>query len=78
MRELKDRPGRNLLLVCGPDLRSTLAEHRLIDRYRTLVAPVALGEGVPLFGTNREPVRLRLLDKSAFEGGVFMLDHAPA
>lgn len=78
VRELKDRPGRDLLLVCGPELRSTLAEHELIDRYRTLVAPVALGEGIPLFGTTREPVRLRLVGESAFEGGVVMLDHTPA
>lgn len=75
--KLKDRPGHDLLLICGPQLRSTLAEHGLIDRYRTLVAPVVLGEGVPLFGTTREPVRLRLTDSTVFEGGVVMLDHAP-
>ncbi|MEX1262342.1 MAG: dihydrofolate reductase family protein [Actinomycetota bacterium] len=76
--DLKDRPGGDLLLICGPDLRSTLAGHGLIDRYRSLVAPVALGEGVPLFSPLREPARLRLLDSSTFEGGVVMLDHTPA
>ena len=76
--ELKDRPGGDLLLICGPDLRSTLAGHGLIDRYRSLVAPVALGEGVPLFSPMDEPARLRLVDSSTFSGGVVMLDHEPA
>lgn len=77
VRALKERPGGDLLLICGPELRSSLAERGLIDRYRTLVAPVLLGEGVPLFRTMRDPVRLRLLDSSAFGGGVVMLEHEP-
>ena len=74
--ELKAQSGSDLLLICGPELRSTLAEHGLIDRYRTLAAPVVLGEGVPLFRKMREPVQLRFLGAHAFEGGVVMLDHA--
>jgi len=65
------------LLICGPELRSTLAEHDLINRYRTLAAPVVLGEGVPVFRKMLDPVRLRLLDSHTFEGGVVMLDHEP-
>ena len=76
--ELKGRPGGDLLLICGPELRSTLAGHGLIDRYRSLVAPVALGEGVPQFSPMGETARLRLVDSSTFGGGVVMLDHEPA
>lgn len=76
--QIKDQPGGDLLLICGPELRATLAEHGLIDRYRTLVAPVVIGEGVPLFGSRAEPVRLRLVDTTTFTGGVVMLDHAHA
>jgi dihydrofolate reductase len=75
---LKDRPGGDLLLVCGPALRSTLAELGLVDRYRSLVAPVALGGGVPLFDPLGDPVRLRLVGSEVFEGGVVRLDHEPA
>jgi dihydrofolate reductase len=76
--EVKDQPGRDLLLICGPALRTTLAGHGLIDRYRTLMAPVALGDGIPLLAPSREPVRLRLEDTRTFAGGVVMLDHVPA
>lgn len=76
--EIKDQPGRDLLLICGPELRATLTGHGLIDRYRTLVAPVALGDGIPLFASSRAPLRLRLEGTTTFGGGVVMLDHVPA
>lgn len=75
--ELKQQPGGDLLLICGPELRSTLAELGLIDRFQVLVAPVALGEGVPLFGKLAEPLRLRLEGSTTFGGGVVMLDYVP-
>jgi dihydrofolate reductase len=78
LTRLKERPGNDLLLICGPALRSTLAGLGLIDRFRTLVAPVALGEGVPLFAPVTEPVGLRLVASTQFSGGVAMLDHERA
>lgn len=78
LASLKDRPGTDLLLICGPALRSRLAELGVIDHYRTLVTPVALGEGIPLFAPTREPISLRLAESTMFSGGVVMLDHEPA
>lgn len=74
---LKEQPGRDLMLICGPELRSTLAAHALIDQYRSHVAPIVLGEGVPLFAPMTAHAPLRLLDSSAFSDGVVMLDHVP-
>jgi dihydrofolate reductase len=76
--DVKANAQRDLLLICGPELRSTLAEARLVDRFRTLVAPVALGDGVPLFAAGRDPLALRLVEQTRFTGGVVMLDHEPA
>jgi dihydrofolate reductase len=71
----KDRASRDLLLICGPTLRSTLADLGLIDRYLMFVAPVILSEGVPQFGPTKEPLRLRHTATRTFTGGVVMLDH---
>jgi dihydrofolate reductase len=71
----KERAQRDLLLICGPALRSTLADLGLIDRYQMFVAPVVLGEGVPQFGPTKEPLRLRHTATRTFTGGVVMLDH---
>jgi dihydrofolate reductase len=74
---LKEEPGRDLLLICGSELRSTLTRLRLIDLYRVLVAPVVLGKGVPQFEEAQELMRLRLAGTKVFEGGVVMLDYKP-
>jgi dihydrofolate reductase len=74
---LKEEPGRNLLLICGPELRLTLTRLGLIDRYRVLVAPVVLGKGVPQFEEAQDLIRLRLADTKVFDGGVVMLDYEP-
>jgi dihydrofolate reductase len=77
IENLKRQPGRDLLMVCGPELRSTLTRSGLVDRHRILVAPVVLGKGVPLFGDVDEPLRLRLAETKVFGGGVVMLDLEP-
>src|SRR5919109_4052141 len=77
IEDLKERSGGDLILVCGPELRSTLTRHGLVDRHRVLVAPVVLGNGLPLFGDQNEPFRLQLVGTQVFGGGVVMLDYEP-
>ena len=41
----------------------------LIDEYRLLIHPVALGNGLALFGALSKPVDLELLSATPFGGG---------
>jgi dihydrofolate reductase len=75
---LKREPGRDLLLICGPELRSTLARDDLVDLHRVLVAPVALGAGRRLFDPLEEPLGLRLVRARRFGARVEMLDYEPS
>jgi dihydrofolate reductase len=77
IEDLKRQPGGNLLLVCGPELRSTLTRHGLVDLHRVLVSPVVLGGGQPLFGGPNEPLRFQLVGTKVFDGGVVLLDYEP-
>jgi dihydrofolate reductase len=72
---LKRQPGKDLLLICGAELRATLTQHDLIDRHRVLVAPVVLGAGQPLFGEIEDVLRLRLVETKVFSGGVVLHDY---
>jgi dihydrofolate reductase len=77
IEDLKGQPGGDLLLICGPELRSTLTRHGLVDLHRILVVPVVLEHGVPLFGDLDGQLRLRLVGTRVFGGGVVMLDYEP-
>ena len=72
---IKEQPGRDLLLICGPELRTALTRAGLVDRHRVLVAPVVLGGGVPLFADVETPLPLRHTATREFGGGVVMLDY---
>jgi dihydrofolate reductase len=78
IEDLKRQPGRDLLLISGPELRSALARPGLIDFYRILVVPVVLGQGVPMFGDLEDRLRLRLVGTpKVFEEQVVLLDYEP-
>ena len=57
------------MLGCGADLFATLAEAGLIDDFRFLIAPTAMGQGTPLFASLQAPLRLRPVGSRAFSTG---------
>ena len=72
---LKAEDGGPLLLHGGASFARALAGLGLIDEYRLYVHPVALGDGLPLFG---ERVRLKLVDSRTFATGVVASRLVPA
>ena len=76
--KLKQQPGRDLLLICGPELLSTLVELELVDKFLLLVRPLVLGRGKAIFGDIPKELRLRLVSSSVFESGVVMHHYEPA
>jgi dihydrofolate reductase len=49
----------------------------LIDEYRLVIRPVALGGGMPLFKDLLVPLRLRLVDSRAFTDGTAIWVYEP-
>ena len=47
---LEQEPGKDILVHGGSELVRSLTELRLIDEYRLIVHPAAIGSGSPLFG----------------------------
>lgn len=76
--KLKQEPGRDLALICGPELLATLAQLGLVDEYLILVKPRVSGRGKALFGEIKERVLLKLLSTRVFESGVVMHQYQPA
>ena len=69
---LKEEPGRDVLVHGGSELVQSLSRLGLIDEYRVIVHPVALGAGDPLFGG---PADLELVSSRAFGSGAVALTY---
>jgi len=70
--QLKQQPGRDLLLVCGPELLATLVQLGLVDEYRLLIKPTVLGRGTALFGEITGKLPLKLLATKNFASGAVL------
>jgi dihydrofolate reductase len=78
VRTMKADDGPPIMLGAGAELFATLSQAGLIDDYRFLIAPTALGKGKAMFGSIAEPLRLRLVATRAFPSGSVLLEYVPA
>src|SRR5918993_4091085 len=77
LRELKARPGRDIILSAGPELLEPLiAEPGLVDEYLIVVHPAVAGEGPRLFGDGGATLALRLVRSWTFRGGAVVMRYA--
>lgn len=66
---LKREPGKDIMAHGGAGFVQTLSRLGLIDEYRLVINPVALGSGRPLFRDLPAPLRLGLIEAKAFPTG---------
>ena len=74
---LKREPGKDALLIGSSDLAISLAARGLIDEYRLMVNPVALGAGKPVLHGLPTDLGMRLLRTRTFKNGNVLLAYEP-
>ena len=72
---LKNQPGRNILIFGSPSVAHALMEYNLIDEYWLFINPVLLGKGIPMFANIKEKINLRPLMTKVFPCGVTALHY---
>jgi dihydrofolate reductase len=75
---MKQQQGKDIVAHGGAGFAQSLARLGLIDEYRLLVHPVALGAGLPLFSGLAKPMYLTLVSTSIFASGVTARVYRPA
>ncbi len=75
---LKSEPGKHIMAHGGARFVQALSREGLIDEYRLVIRPVALGSGMPLFKDLLAPLRLMLVDSKAFADGTAICVYQPA
>ena len=74
---LKREPGGVILAHGGATFVDTLIRDGLIDEYRLVIHPVAIGHGTGLFSGLREPLRLHLAEARTFTSGTTIHVYRP-
>ncbi len=77
IRDLKQQPGRDILVDGSSVLNQTLVENDLVDEYRLHVYPLVLGNGKRLFSNGRR-INLRLVDSQPLPTGIVYQIYARA
>jgi dihydrofolate reductase len=67
---LKREPGNDLIAYGGATLDQALSRLGLVDEYRLMIQPAALGGGLPLFKDLAAPLHLELVEATTYPTGV--------
>lgn len=73
--ELRQKQGKTIWLVGGGEINSLLLQNNLIDEIILTLTPVALGEGIPLFGKGTLEKNLMLKSHQVFKNGMVQLTY---
>ena len=79
---LREHPGKDIWLMGGGDLIASFLDAQAIDEFVISVAPVFIGDGIPLIARRHRHVPLDLQSVERFEDGLVQLHyrvptHAP-
>jgi len=74
---LKREPGKDMLAWGGATFAQSLNRLGLVDEYRLILQPVALGQGLPLFEDLTEPLQLELVEARTYSTGAALHVYRP-
>lgn len=77
MTAMKQQDGKDMVIFGSGSVVAQLAERGVIDEYRLIVNPIALGEGKSQFAGMGRRLPLQLLGSKAFRSGNVLLTYAP-
>ena len=75
IKNLKQEPGKDLVIFGSPGLSTDLVNLGLIDEFRFTVHPVIIGNGLSVFKNNISKHRLKLLETTTLKSGVVTLHY---
>jgi dihydrofolate reductase len=75
VNRLREQPGKDIWLMGGGEIIASFLDERAIDEFVISVAPVFIGEGIPLIARHHRHVPLDLLSAERFEDGLVQLHY---
>jgi len=75
-KKLKLEKGKDIWLIGGGKLNTSMLKANLIDKLMLFVMPIVLGEGIPLFEEVQIMQQATLTSTETFSGGVTLLKYS--
>src|SRR5215470_8998084 len=75
LSRLREQPGKDIWLIGGGELIASFLDEQAIDEFVISVAPVFIGDGIPLIARRHRHVPLELLSVERFEDGLVQLHY---
>ena len=75
VRALKSQPGKDIVVMSGGNLATSLLREGVIDEIGFNVHPVLLGAGTPAFLDSGQRVTLELSESRALDGGCVLVTY---
>jgi dihydrofolate reductase len=72
---LREQPGKDIWLMGGGEIIASFLDEQAIDEFVISVAPVFIGEGIPLIARRHRHVPLELRSAERFEDGLVQLHY---
>jgi dihydrofolate reductase len=75
VRELRTRPGKDIIVMSGGNFATSLLQEQVIDEITLNVHPILLGSGVPAFLDPGKRVKLELKACKELDGGCLLITY---
>lgn len=75
VRRLREQPGKDIWLMGGGELIASFLDERAIDEFVISVAPVFIGDGIPLIARRHRHAPLELHAVERFDDGLVQLHY---
>ena len=75
MKRLREQPGKDIWLMGGGDLIASFLDEHAIDEFVITMAPMFIGDGIPLIAPRHRHTSLELHAVERFEDGVVQLHY---
>lgn len=75
---LRQEPGGDIIAWGGASFVQALSRAGLVDEYRLVINPVALGDGLPLFKDLSAPISLQLVEATTYATDAVLHIYRPA
>lgn len=75
IQQLKNKPGKDLIVYGGIDFVSSLVNNGLIDEFHLFINPVIIGKGISIFKDVNSYLKLSLASSVAYSCGITVLKY---